>query len=165
MKAPGKIGFRIGAAALVAAGLAGCSSISDHRGYVIDPALTQSIQPGIDNKQSVEGTLGRPTFTSEYGDKIWYYVSSTAVQKPFGRAKIRQHYVLAVSFDGAGNVTKADRWGEEKVAFLNPDRDKTPVLGKERSFLQDLFGNIGQVGSFGGQGGAGGQNGPGPNGS
>ena len=44
MKAPGKIGFRIGAAALVAAGLAGCSSISDHRGYVIDPALTQRVK-------------------------------------------------------------------------------------------------------------------------
>jgi outer membrane protein assembly factor BamE (lipoprotein component of BamABCDE complex) len=156
MKAPGKIGFRIGAAALLAAGLAGCSSIADHRGYVLDPALVQSVQPGIDNRQSVEGTLGRPTFTSEYGDKIWYYVSSVEVQKPFGRAKIRQHYVLAVSFDPAGNVSQAQNWGLDKVAYFDPDGDKTPVLGKERSFLEDLFGNIGQVGSFGGAGGGGG---------
>jgi outer membrane protein assembly factor BamE (lipoprotein component of BamABCDE complex) len=161
MKASRMIGARIGAAAVLAAGLAGCSSISDHRGYVVDAALVTSVQPGVDNQQSVEGTLGRPTFTSEYGDKIWYYVSSTTVQKPFGRARIRQHYVLAVSFDKAGNVTDAQNWGIDKVAYFDPDGDKTPVLGKERSFLEDLFGNIGQVGSFGGQGaGGGGGNGP-----
>jgi len=150
MKAP----LKIGAAAALVAALAGCSSISDHRGYVLDAALINSVQPGVDNQQSVEGTLGRPTFTSEYGDKIWYYVSSTAVQRPFGRAKIRQHYVLAVSFDKAGNVSNADSWGLDKVAYISPDGDKTPVLGKERSFLEDLFGNIGQVGA-GGLGGGG----------
>ena len=158
MKALGKIGL----ATLLAASAAGCNSITDHRGYISDNALVQAIQPGIDNQQSVEGTLGRPTFTSEYGDKIWYYVSSTTAQKPFTRPKIRQHDVLAISFDKAGNVTAAQRWGMDKVAYIDPDGAKTPVLGKERSFLEDLFGNIGQVGSFGGAGGAGG---PGPNGS
>ncbi|WEK46002.1 MAG: outer membrane protein assembly factor BamE [Candidatus Andeanibacterium colombiense] len=165
MKAPRKIGFRIGIAALMAAGLAGCSSIADHRGYVVDPSLTQAIQPGIDNRQSVEGTLGRPTFTSEYGDKIWYYVSSVAVQRPFGRTRIRDHYVLAISFDDAGNVKQAENWGPERLAYLTPDSAKTPVLGKERGFLEDLFGNIGQVGSFSNSGGQNGGTGTGPNGS
>jgi len=152
---------RIGAAAVLAALATGCRSIADHRGYIADEALVQSVQPGVDNQQSVEGTLGRPTFTSEYGDKIWYYVSSTTGQKPFGSPKIREHSVLAVSFDKAGNVASAQRWGMDKVAYINPDGDKTPVLGKERSFLEDLFGNIGQVGSFSGAGAGG----AGPNGS
>ena len=43
MKGPGMIGFKIGAAAVLAAGLAGCSSISDHRGYVVDAALVSAI--------------------------------------------------------------------------------------------------------------------------
>ena len=46
----------------------------------------------------------------------------------------------------------------EKVAQISPDGDKTPTLGRERSFLEDLFGNIGQVG-------AGGAGPGGPNGS
>ena len=164
MKAPVWIGARIAIVAVLAASAAGCSSIRDHRGFVVDPALVLSVQPGIDNQQSVEGTLGRPTFTSEYGDKIWYYVSSTAVQKPFGSTKIREHYVLAVSFDKDGSVTDAQNWGMDKIAYIDPDGDKTPVLGKERSFLEDLFGNIGQVGSFGGgAGGAGGGGGGGGN--
>ncbi len=155
------LSVRIGAVAICATLAAGCSSIRDHRGYIADPTLTEAIQPGIDNQQSVEGTLGRPTFTSQFGQPTWYYVSSTTFQKPFTTPKIGEHSVLAVQFDAAGNVTSAERSGMEKVARIDPDGDATPTLGKERGFLQDLFGNIGQVGSFGG----GAEGGPGPNGS
>ena len=62
-----------------------------------------------------------------------------------------------LKFDAAGNVRSTEQTGLERVAYLDPVGDKTPTLGKERSFLEDLFGNIGQVGSFGGgAGGAGG---------
>jgi len=152
---------RIGTMVALAALAAGCTSIRDHRGYMSEPALIQAIQPGIDNKTSVEGTLGRPIFASQFGEETWYYISSTTTQKPFTRPRIRVHGVLEIKFDEAGNVRSADQTGIEKVAYLDPEGDKTPTLGKERGFLEDLFGNIGQVGSFGG----GGVGGPGPNGS
>lgn len=131
-----------------------CSSIRENRGYIVEQALVQNIQPGIDNQQSVEQTLGRPTFTSQYGDPTWYYVSSVTGRKPFVRPKIETHSVLAVTFDSAGNVVGADRSGIEQVAFIRPDGDETPTLGRERGFLEDLFGNIGQVGAPGVGGGA-----------
>ena len=131
----------------------GCAAISDHRGYISDASLVSAIQPGLDNKESVEGTLGRPSFTSQFGDERWYYVSSTTRQRPFTTPKIRIHGVLAIQFDEGGNVVTAERSGLERVAYLDPDGDETPTLGKERGFLEDLFGNIGQVGSFGGAGG------------
>lgn len=145
-----KVTVRIGAALVLATLAAGCSSISDRRGYMADEALIASVQPGIDNQESVEGTLGRPSFASQYGPTTWYYVSSTTSQRPFGTPKIKQHSVLAVEFDAAGNVTNSSRWGADKVVQLSADGSKTPTLGKNRGFLQDLFGNIGQVGSFGG---------------
>ena len=37
----------------------------------------------------------------------------------------------------------------EQVARINPEGDKTPTLGKDRSFLEDLFGNVGRVGGVG----------------
>ena len=141
---------------LALAGLAaGCASIKNHRGYMVDETLVSVIQPGIDNRISVEQTLGRPTFTSEFGDPAWYYISSTTRQAPFGRPQISEHTVLAVHFDTAGNVVSVDRSGLEKVARISPDGDETPTLGRERSFLEDLFGNIGAVG-VPGAGGAGG---------
>lgn len=140
---------------LAGLGLSGCSSILESRGYIIDQALMDSVQPGIDNQASVEGALGRPTFTSEYGEPTWYYVSSVTGRRPFRDPRIREHSVLAVRFDEAGRVIDVDRTGIEQVAFLRPNGNKTPTLGRERSFLQDLFGNIGQVGGMGGAAGPG----------
>jgi outer membrane protein assembly factor BamE (lipoprotein component of BamABCDE complex) len=133
----------------------GCSTIVDRRGYIVDETLVQAIQPGIDNRTSVEATLGRPSFTSQFGSPTWYYVSSITNQRPFADPRITSHSVLAVTFDDGGNVVAADRSGLDKVVRLSPDSDKTPTLGRERGFLQDLFGNIGQVGTPGlGGGGA-----------
>jgi len=136
------------------AALGACSSIRETRGYVTDNVLLRSIKPGLDNQRSVEGTLGRPTFSSQYGEPTWYYVSSVTGRKPFVRPKIRTHGVLAVKFDDSGNVIAVERSGVDKVVYLRPEGDKTPTLGRERGFLQDLFGNIGAVGA-GGPGGAG----------
>jgi outer membrane protein assembly factor BamE (lipoprotein component of BamABCDE complex) len=143
----------------VAAMLPACSAIRESRGYIVDPLLADVVQPGIDNQRSVEGALGRPTFTSQFGEPTWYYVSSVTGQRPFSRPKIRQHSVLAVRFDEGGKVVKVERTGVDKVTYLDPDGDKTPTLGRERGFLEDLFGNIGQVGGAG-MGPGGGPGGP-----
>ena len=149
---------RIGLVLAAVALLGGCSSIRQHRGYLVDQVLVNNVQPGIDNQNSVERMLGRPTFVSQFGEPVWYYISSTTAQAPFTTPKIREHSVLAIRFDEGGNVIAADRSGIEQVAYLTPEDDKTPTLGRERSFLEDLFGNIGTVGApgVGGGGGAGG---------
>jgi len=155
-KVVGRIGAVLGAGLLVT----GCSSIVGHKGYLADEVVLQSVQPGVDNRTSVERTLGQPSFISQFGEPVWYYVSSTTGQRPFTTPRITQHSVLAVRFDPAGNVVSADRSGLEQVARISPESDETPTLGKDRSFFQDLFGNIGQVGAgagaAGGQGGGGG---------
>lgn len=157
-----KLKMAVLSAALVAA-LGGCASIKDHRGYIVDQALLDSVQPGIDNRDSVERTLGRPTFVSEFGRKDWYYVSQNTKQAAFTRPRANEQLILRVRFDEAGNVAGIDRAGLEKVARLDPDGKKTPTLGRERSFIEDLFGNIGTVGA--GTNPAGGGPGGGPNGS
>jgi outer membrane protein assembly factor BamE (lipoprotein component of BamABCDE complex) len=139
----------------VAAALPACSSIRESRGYIVDPLLSDRVQPRIDNQQSVEGTLGRPTFVSQFGTPTWYYVSSVTAQRPFNRPRIQQHSVLAVQFDDAGRVSTVQRSGIDQVVFLDPNGKKTPTLGRERGFLEDLFGNIGQVGGAGLPGGGG----------
>ena len=136
---------------------AGCiQSIPTHRGYLADEVLLQSVQPGIDNRISVERTLGQPSYASQYGEPVWYYIGSLTKQAPFTTPKIAEHSIMSVYFDQAGNVTKVERGGIERVAYFNPESDETPTLGRERSFFQDLFGNIGTVGTGAPGGGAGG---------
>lgn len=134
---------------LMLAAATGCTSIQDRRGYLGDALLMNGIRAGIDNQRSVEATLGRPTFTSQFGEPTWYYVSSTTGLRPFGRPQIEDQSVMAVRFDEAGNVASIDRSGIERVVYLSPESDETPTLGRERGFLEDLFGNIGAVGAAG----------------
>lgn len=146
-------------------GASGCTRIRTHQGYQVDKLLVDSVQPGIDNRASVEGTLGRPSFAAQWGDADWYYVSRDMRSLAFSNPKPASQTILHVRFDAAGNVVAVDRMGLEQVAHISPSGDKTPTLGRYRSLFDEIFGNIGAVGAggMGGQGGAG--PGGGPNGS
>lgn len=146
---------RAAALVITMALFAGCSSIRDSRGYLVDSLTYTGVRAGIDNQRSVVATLGNPTFSSQFGDQTWYYVSSTTGQRPFGRPRIAEQAVLAIRFDAAGNVVEVDRSGLERVVYLTPEDDETPTLGRERSFLEDLFGNVGAVGAAAPPGGGG----------
>jgi outer membrane protein assembly factor BamE (lipoprotein component of BamABCDE complex) len=138
----------IAAIALLAAFAAsGCTKVRDHKGYVVDSTLIGTVQPGVDNRDSVAKTLGRPSFAGQFNDNVWYYVSRETRTFAFASPKPTAQTVLAVYFDAAGNVSKVERSGLEKVASISPNGDKTPTLGRDRGFFAELFGNIGRVGS------------------
>ena len=134
-------------AAIIGLGVAlsACSGMREHRGFVIDPALAEGIQVGVDNRDSVQKSMGRPTFTGQFDPNDWYYVSRDTTQLAFRDPKVTQQQVLRVQFDKAGNVTSVQRTGKELIAKVDPSGDKTPTLGRQRSFFEELFGNIGTI--------------------
>src|SRR4051794_37928356 len=85
------------ASAMVAT--AGCSRIVGHQGYLIDTQLVATVQPGIDNKQSVQKTLGLPSFVGQFTDNDWYYVARDTKQLAFGTPRPTAQTVLHVRFD------------------------------------------------------------------
>ena len=125
--------------------LSACSGIRDHRGFILDPTLVDGIQVGVDNKDSVVRTIGRPTFTGQFDPNEWYYVSRDSTQLAFRDPKVTQQTVLRVQFDQAGNVASVQKTGKELIAQVDPSNDKTPTLGRKRSFFEELFGNIGTI--------------------
>ncbi len=137
--------FSITAAVGLGLALAACSGVREHKGFVIDPTLAEGIQVGVDNKDSVAKSLGRPTFTGQFDPNEWYYVSRNTTQMAFRDPKITDQTVLRVRFDQAGNVIAVDKTGEELIAAVDPSNDKTPTLGRDRSFFEELFGNIGTI--------------------
>lgn len=148
--------FRPGARAVLALSLgaaltAGCASFRDHQGYLVDEELITAIQPGIDNKDSVSGTLGRPSFTGQFdqAQRDWYYVSRDTRAAAFSVPHPSAQTTLHIRFDQAGNVQSVQRTGMELAVNINPDNRETPTLGRHSSLLQDLFGNIGAVGQRG----------------
>ena len=140
--------MRLVASAAIAAALvaAACSPIREHQGYVVDDTLVAAIQPGVDNRESVAGTLGRPTFVGQFDQRDWYYVSRNTRALAFNMPRPRETTVLHVRFDENGNVERVERTGMELVANIEPSKERTPTLGQDRSLFEELFGNIGAVG-------------------
>jgi outer membrane protein assembly factor BamE (lipoprotein component of BamABCDE complex) len=126
--------------------LAGCGlSIREHRGYVMDEQLTQGIQVGTDNKESVEKTLGLPSFTGSFDKNDWYYVSRDTRAFAFRNPRVTDQTVLHVKFDAAGNVAAVNHTDETLIANIRPSKDRTETLGREKSFFEELFNNIGTI--------------------
>lgn len=147
--------------AVALAALPGCSRIKYSQGYIVDETLLTAIQPGIDNRTSVERTLGRPTFTAQFDAREWYYVSRNSTQLAFLPTQPTTQSILIVRFDAKGVVEGVERRGLEKTAKVDPESDKTPTLGRESSLFEDIFGNIGAVGAApGGVGDTAGRDGP-----
>lgn len=141
------------------AAVSGCNTskqMVNNQGYIADEELASSVQPGVDNKESVEKALGRPTMSAQWSDDTWYYLSRNTKQLAFARPTPQSQRVMIVHFDKAGNVANVERRGMEQIANISPNKDKTPTLGREASVLEDLFGNLGTVGSMPGAGGGGG---------
>lgn len=137
--------------------LAGCAQMRSHKGVVLDPQLIGAIQPGVDNKDSVEKAIGRPSFVGQFTPNDWYYVSRDVNQVAFRNPRVTKQTVFIVRFDQKGNVASVQRTGRELVMNVEPTHRSTPTLGRKRSFFEELFGNIGSVGA-GGLGGQGGGN-------
>lgn len=134
--------------------LTGCGQLRGHQGFIYDQTLATQILPGVDNRQSVERTLGRPTFTGQFASNEWYYFARDTRQLAFANPRPTAQQVMRVRFDTAGTVETVDFTGLEQVANISPEGKKTPTLGRNRTFFQDLFGNIGAVGAPGAGGGA-----------
>ena len=64
--------FKVSIAIAGVALLAGCANTRVHKGTVVDPQLVTTIQPGVDNKASVQKLLGRPSFAGEFTQNDWY---------------------------------------------------------------------------------------------
>ncbi len=128
----------------LAVALGGCTKVRDHKGYVVDSVLINSVAPGVDNRDSVQKTLGRPSFASEFdGGASWYYLSRDTRAFAFGNPAPVAQMLLTVRFNRDGDVSSVQRTGIETVRKIALYGKKTPTRGSNRGFFADLFGNLG----------------------
>ncbi|UTW54115.1 outer membrane protein assembly factor BamE [Kordiimonas sp. SCSIO 12610] len=143
--------------------ISACSNSRSIRGYVFDAELADAITAGIDNRQSVESTLGTPTVRGTFSNDVWYYVSTTVKVRPVFWPEAKEHRVLAVGFNESGIVEKIENFDLSDMQVINPVGGKTKTRGTNIGFFQQIFGSLGR---FGGQAPVGApQGGNGPNGS
>jgi outer membrane protein assembly factor BamE (lipoprotein component of BamABCDE complex) len=131
------------AATAVVAVLAACAPIRDVRGYVPDEERLAQVQVGTDTRQTVQQKLGTPSSTATFGDPTWYYISIEQERYAFFTPDVTRREILAVQFNESGKVAEIRNYGIEDGQVVALVDRETPSRGKELSFLQQIFGNIG----------------------
>jgi outer membrane protein assembly factor BamE (lipoprotein component of BamABCDE complex) len=133
--------MRIYALALSAALLMGCTPVINQRGYLPDPAGEAAIKVGVDSKTTVQQRLGDPSTQSSFSSSMtsWYYISSVEKQVAFFYPEVESRKILAIHFDKDGKVTEMRHYSLKDGHIVPFEERETPSLGKEMTFLQQLF--------------------------
>jgi len=135
----------IAASVLVMAGLAACAPIRDVRGYVPDEEKVAAVKVGGDTRDSVQEKLGTPSSTAAFGDPTWYYISTEQERYAFFKPEVTKRHILAIQFSDDGKVADMRTYGIEDGQVIALVDRETPSRGKEMSFLQQVFGNMGAM--------------------
>lgn len=129
--------------------LGGCTSRKFVRGYMADEEIISSIKPQVDTHDSVKEMLGSPSSVGTFDNDSWYYYSKKSESLAFFKEKITDLSIIAVRFDTDGYVTIVDRYSLDNRNNVEPVDKTTRTHGRELSFIQELFGNIGRFGAGG----------------
>ena len=143
MTSPRVAGLLLLGSVFVLAALTACAPIRDVRGYVPDEQKVAEIKIGQDSKETVQQKLGTPSSTAAFGDPTWYYISVEQERYAFFTPDVTKREILAVQFNEGGKVTEVRNYGIEDGQVVALVDRETPSRGKELSFLQQIFGNIG----------------------
>ena len=121
-----------------------CTPTQNVRGYFIDDVLIAEIKRGVDDKGSVLNVLGSPSNVSTFGTDVWYYISRKTESLAFFEKKVLDQRVVAIKFDDAGIVSEIHRYESDDARAVAINERITPTRGKQLSFVQQLFGNLGR---------------------
>jgi outer membrane protein assembly factor BamE (lipoprotein component of BamABCDE complex) len=122
------------------------SSPSQMRGNMVEDEDLRQITVGVSSRSDVQALLGSPSQTSTFDDSEWFYIGGVTRQRPGRLLGIEEQRVVILRFDQRGTLREVRRLGMEDGREIAAVSRTTPSPGNERSFLQQLFGNIGRVG-------------------
>lgn len=124
--------------------LSACSATYRNYGYVPPQEDLDQIAVGVDTRATVEETLGSAGASSVIEDNGLYFVRSRVRSFAMLQPEVVERQVVAVSFDDAGVVRNIETFGLEQGRVVRLTRRVTSSSVSEKTFLRQLFGNIGR---------------------
>ena len=142
-----RTGVRLRCAAMLAVcalALGACAEKIDVRGHMPDDEDLARISPGVQTKNDVAQLLGTPSTVSAFRDSKWYYIGQKSTEFAFFAPEVLERRVVVVSFDDKGVVTDTKVLSLADSQEVDPVARETPTEGRELTFLQQMFGNLGR---------------------
>lgn len=100
---------------------------------------------GVDTRESVEASIGKPSTGGVLSDDAWYYVKSRDRRVAFYPARTIERELVAISFAGDGTVRNIERFGLERGRVVTLSRRVTESSVRDFGLLQQIARNFGRV--------------------
>ncbi|MEM8631780.1 MAG: outer membrane protein assembly factor BamE [Pseudomonadota bacterium] len=124
-----------------------CSPLARDFGYTPDDRVLRELTVGVDDELTVEELVGRPSSTGVVRASTWYYASSRRETRYFLPPKTTEREIVALSFDDSGVLRNIERFGLQDGRVITLSRRVTDDNTQGITFLQQLFGNLGNFGA------------------
>ena len=140
----GKNWYRNAATGMVMSGLLACAPVIDNRGYVFDESLLPQLVVGTTSEADIINIMGSPSTVSTLNDGAYYYISSRFITEAYRAPRETERRVLAIFFDEDKKIRDLGFYTLEDGNVVTIVERTTETQGRELTFLQQIFGNLGR---------------------
>lgn len=130
-------------AGLVFLTVGACSATYQNHGYAPSDSDLEEIIVGVDTRDSVAETVGRPSSFGVLESGGWYYTKSRWRHYAFKAPQIIERQVVAITFTDEGIVENIERFTLQDGRVVPLSRRVTDSNVQGISFIRQLLGNIG----------------------
>ena len=125
--------------------LASCSTIDRRHGYAPTDEELAEIVVGVDDRASVEETVGKPGTAGVLGENAWYYMSQMTSTWAYRAPQVTDRQLVAISFNDNGIVQNIERFGLEDGQVVTLSRRITKTSIRNPGFIRQLLRNFGRI--------------------
>lgn len=125
-------------------GLAACAATFTNHGFVPRDDELAALAVGVDTRDTVAETIGRPSATGVLRDEAWIYSAYRVRNYTYQAPQVTEREVVAISFDGGGRVSNVERFGLEDGRLVTLSRRVTENSVRDLGFLRQLLRNLGR---------------------
>lgn len=149
-QAGGRTARRAGLAMAFVLMMAACTPIVRNHGYAPSDADLSLLTVGVDTRDTVAETVGRPAAQGLLNDEGWFYVQSRFEHVGPRQPREVDRQVVAITFDQNGTVANIERFGLAEGRVVPLSRRVTESNIKGFSFIRQLLSGIGRfnIGDF-----------------
>ncbi|CTQ50300.1 outer membrane protein assembly factor BamE [Jannaschia donghaensis] len=130
---------------LFVVGLSACAATYRNHGYVPDALALQDVVVGVDTRDTVATSIGRPATNGVERDDAWYYVQSRVRHYAYRAPEFEKRELVAVSFADNGTVTNVERFGLERGRVVTLSRRVTETSIRDYGLVQQIIRNFGRI--------------------
>ena len=136
---------KIGAIGAVLIILGACAATYQNHGYVPTESELSEILIGVDTRETVGQSIGRPTSLGVLKGGAWYYAQSRWRNFAYKAPQVSDRQIVAISYTDDGVVENIERFGLEDGRVIALSRRVTDSNIKGITFLRQLMGNLGNL--------------------